>query len=466
MIACYIEGFKDGRTLMLAADHAAKLRKPIVMVKVGKTAAGRSMAQSHTGHLTGSDAVTSAVFRQFGVTRVDGLDELLEVSMSFARTRPEKVPAWAKANKQPGVCVYAISGGTGAHMADVLSDAGLRLPDLTKDSQRQLHDSLIPTYLRVSNPVDCGGPPVADARGRRILDVLLADKNVDILVIPITGAVAIFSDPFTRDIIDVARDFVEAHLRGVGRAGGYRRHVLQATARRRLTGVPHVPQLRGRGEELRRLLDILGALPLALRRRADRTAARGGQGPQAPRRPRAGRGPLGVELEEADPRVRHQDVERRAVCVVGGSRARREEDRVPGGDEGLVTRPAAQDRGRRRQGRGRLDGRGEGDVRRPVAQGEEGRLGSAHRRCDGVRDGQRRRRHADRRLDRRAVRSGRDHRRRRHLRRSLRRRHVPGAAILRGGSPPGARASSRVSSCSKAYAVRPPSTSTRWSTPS
>src|ERR1700687_4441559 len=85
VIACYIEGFKDGRTLMLAADHAAKLRKPIVMVKVGKTAAGRSMAQSHTGHLTGSDAVTSAVFRQFGVARVDGLDELLEVSIAFAR---------------------------------------------------------------------------------------------------------------------------------------------------------------------------------------------------------------------------------------------------------------------------------------------------------------------------------------------------------------------------------------------
>ena len=44
VIACYIEGFKDGRTLMLAADHAAQLRKPIVMVKVGKTAAGQSMA--------------------------------------------------------------------------------------------------------------------------------------------------------------------------------------------------------------------------------------------------------------------------------------------------------------------------------------------------------------------------------------------------------------------------------------
>src|SRR5947207_2253476 len=205
VIACYIEGFKDGRTLMLAADHAAKLRKPIVMVKVGKTAAGRSMAQSHTGHLTGSDAVTSAVFRQFGVTRVDGLDELLEVSMAFARTRPPEPPAWASSTKPPGVCVYAISGGTGAHMADVLADAGIRLPDLTKESQRQLHDGLIPSYLRVSNPVDCGGPPVADARGRQILDVILADKNVDILVIPITGAVVTFSEPFTRDIIEAAK---------------------------------------------------------------------------------------------------------------------------------------------------------------------------------------------------------------------------------------------------------------------
>jgi acetate---CoA ligase (ADP-forming) len=205
VIACYIEGFKDGRTLMLAADHAARLRKPIVLVKVGKTAVGESMAQSHTGHLTGSDAVTSAVFRQFGVTRVDGLDELLEVSMAFARTQPERLPVWAKAQRPPGVCVYAISGGTGAHMADVLADTGLRLPDLTKGSQQQLHDGLIPSYLRVSNPVDCGGPPVADARGRRILDVIIADKNVDILVIPITGAVVTFSEPFTRDIIEAAR---------------------------------------------------------------------------------------------------------------------------------------------------------------------------------------------------------------------------------------------------------------------
>ena len=209
VVACYIEGFKDGRTLMLAADHAAKLRKPVVMVKVGRTDTGSSMAQSHTGHLTGSDAITDAVFRQLGVTRVDGLDELLEVSAAFARTipggNPPAPPAWAKRKGAPGVCVYAISGGTGAHMADMLAAADLKLPPLAKETQRVLHDGLIPAYLRVSNPVDSGGPPVADARGRQILDAIVADPKTDIVVVPITGAVAIFSDPFTRDLIDVAK---------------------------------------------------------------------------------------------------------------------------------------------------------------------------------------------------------------------------------------------------------------------
>jgi acyl-CoA synthetase (NDP forming) len=195
VIAAYIEGFKDGRSLMLAADHLAKLAKPLVVVKVGKTDAGASMAQSHTGHLTGSDAVTSAVFRQFGVTRVDGLDELLDVSAAFARTA---------APKGDGVCVYAISGGTGAHMADMASAAGLRLPELAKKTQKILHGGLIPSYLRVSNPVDCGGPPVMTAAGRKILDAIVADPNVDILIVPITGALESMSAPMVRDLVAVA----------------------------------------------------------------------------------------------------------------------------------------------------------------------------------------------------------------------------------------------------------------------
>ena len=103
MIACYIEGFKDGRTLMLAADHAAQLRKPIVMVKVGRTDDGPRRWRSRTPATSPAPTRSpSAVFRQFGVTRVDGLDELLEVSAALARTRPDEVPTWAKRSKRAG----------------------------------------------------------------------------------------------------------------------------------------------------------------------------------------------------------------------------------------------------------------------------------------------------------------------------------------------------------------------------
>lgn len=191
VVAAYIEGFKDGRTFMLAADHAAKQGKPIVMVKVGRTDEGASMAKSHTGHLTGSDAVVSAAFRQFGVTRVDGLDELQDTSMMLARAKPPR---------GDGVCIYAISGGTGAHMADMAAAAGLRLPDLTPATQKALHQ-WIPEYLRVSNPVDNGGAPSADERGPKILDALIKDPNVDLIICPITGALASMSMPLARDLV-------------------------------------------------------------------------------------------------------------------------------------------------------------------------------------------------------------------------------------------------------------------------
>jgi acyl-CoA synthetase (NDP forming) len=200
VIAAYVEGFKDGRTLMLAADHAASRGVPIVVVKVGRTEEGRSMAMAHTGHLAGSDAVISAALRQMGVVRVDGLDELLDTSAMLARAKP---PSRSGGAASVGVCVYSISGGTGAHMADLVATAGLRLPTLAAATQQQLRQ-WIPSYLRVSNPVDNGGHPASDWRGRKILDAIVADPHVDVVICPITGAVASMSGRLARDLVDVA----------------------------------------------------------------------------------------------------------------------------------------------------------------------------------------------------------------------------------------------------------------------
>lgn len=198
-IAAYIEGFADGRAFLLAADRAAGAGVPVVLVKVGRSAAGASMAASHTAHLAGNDRVADAALRQHGVLRVDGLDELGDLAAMFARTRrPDRGSDRGPARRN--VAVYAISGGTGAHMADLVAAAGLAVPDLAPATQTELRRH-IPGYLRVSNPIDSGGPPSMDERGAAILDAILADPGIDLLICPITGAVPSISEPLARDLV-------------------------------------------------------------------------------------------------------------------------------------------------------------------------------------------------------------------------------------------------------------------------
>ncbi|WP_406488146.1 acetate--CoA ligase family protein [Streptomyces phaeochromogenes] len=193
-IACYVEGLKDGRSFLLAADRAARRGVPVVAVKVGRTETGARTAASHTGKLTGADAVVDAAMRQYGVIRVDGLDELQDTAALLARARPPSAD---------GVVVYSISGGTGAHFSDLATEAGLSLPRLSPGKQAELHE-WIPEYLDVSNPVDNGGHPVGDWRGRKIIDAILADPGVGVLICPITGPFPPMSDKLAQDLVDAA----------------------------------------------------------------------------------------------------------------------------------------------------------------------------------------------------------------------------------------------------------------------
>ncbi|MEV0484281.1 acetate--CoA ligase family protein [Streptomyces sp. NPDC050508] len=193
-IACYVEGLKDGRSFLLAADRAARRKVPVVAVKVGRTETGARTAASHTGKLTGADTVVDAAMRQYGVIRVDGLDELQDTATLLARAKPPVAE---------GVVVYSISGGTGAHFADLASEAGLRLPQLSDAKQAELHE-WIPPYLSVANPVDNGGHPVGDWRGRKIIDAILDDPEVGVLVCPVTGPFPPLSDKLVEDLVAAA----------------------------------------------------------------------------------------------------------------------------------------------------------------------------------------------------------------------------------------------------------------------
>lgn len=193
VIAGYFEGFKDPAKLRLALGAAADAGKPVVALKIGSTSAGQRMASSHTGHLTGSDAVIDGLFAQYAVTRVRDLDELLDTSALFAKLPP---------GTGTRVGLYSISGGSGTLMAEIAEAAGLEVPTLAAKTQSAMRE-LLPAYLTVSNPVDNGGTflltaPVSDRL--RLLTLLAEDPNVDVVVVGLTGAVGDMTDNLAADI--------------------------------------------------------------------------------------------------------------------------------------------------------------------------------------------------------------------------------------------------------------------------
>jgi acyl-CoA synthetase (NDP forming) len=193
VIAGYFEGFRDPSKLRRALEAANDQRKPVVALKVGSTSAGTRMAASHTGHLAGSDAVVSGLFAQHGVVRVRDLDELLETAALFA-----KLPA----GTGPNCCLYSISGGSGALMAEVAESHGVPVPLLSPRTQAALHE-VLPDYLTVGNPVDNGAQflvSAPEADRRRVLELVASDPAIDVIVVGITGALGRLTDRFAEDL--------------------------------------------------------------------------------------------------------------------------------------------------------------------------------------------------------------------------------------------------------------------------
>jgi acyl-CoA synthetase (NDP forming) len=198
VIAGYFEGFRDGAKLRRALRAAAAQGKPVVVIKVGRQQAASRMASTHSAHLTGVDAVIDGLFRQYGVIRVDDVDELIETAALHAKIAP--------APKGERVALYGISGGAVALMAEQAEGQGVTVPVLSDETQRLLHE-VLPAHLGVSNPVDNGnlyrgGTP---ERRRRVFELMAADPSIDVLVCALTGVIPGLTDDFAADILDFMR---------------------------------------------------------------------------------------------------------------------------------------------------------------------------------------------------------------------------------------------------------------------
>lgn len=173
VITSFVEGFKNVSKFIEVADLAIENRKPIIVLKVGRSELGQKAAASHTAHLTGSDSAYDALFKQKGVIRAIDTYDLFEISKIFS---PEKSP------KGDGVLILTSSGGAGSLTADLCGDLGIKLPEITGPTlEKLLNIEGLLTFGKISNPADVRG------QGMQIIDKVLPpllqdDKYAVILI--------------------------------------------------------------------------------------------------------------------------------------------------------------------------------------------------------------------------------------------------------------------------------------------
>jgi len=193
-VLMYLENFGNPARFVELARRISR-RKPICVVKSGRTGAGQRAAASHTGALAGTELATEAVIAQSGVIRAQTVEELFDLAMAFSN---QPLP---QGNR---VAIVTNAGGPGIMIADACEANGLTVTPLTPETERTLR-SRLPEEASVRNPVDM----IASARPESYefaLDCVLTDPNVD-------AAFAAFVPPLGIQTRDVAEAIVRVNAR-------------------------------------------------------------------------------------------------------------------------------------------------------------------------------------------------------------------------------------------------------------
>lgn len=179
VVALVAEELHDGPALLRAARLARERDRFIVVLKIGRSEAGRAAAATHTAALAGDDAVIDGVLRQHGIVRVDDVDELVQCVRYLTTAKP---PSGRRA------VVLSHSGGLGALAADALGGNGFELPELPAGVLARL-DELLPGTGGRANPVDI----TMALRAPVVSDVVtaLAQAEVDLLQVITAGDTAL-----------------------------------------------------------------------------------------------------------------------------------------------------------------------------------------------------------------------------------------------------------------------------------
>lgn len=171
-IAIIMEGAKDGPRFRAAIERAAG-RKPVVILKLGRSVFGQAATLAHTGTLAGRHEAFEALFRQTGTALVDSIDELVETAALF-ETSP--IPAGS------GVCMFTVSGGATSLIGDLGDKAGVNFPPIGAAANTAL-EGILGVERKFGNPLDTVGMPRLLKEGAidGVVDALIADPAIDVI---------------------------------------------------------------------------------------------------------------------------------------------------------------------------------------------------------------------------------------------------------------------------------------------
>ena len=172
VVATYMEGIKKPEKFAQVLHRAVEKRKPVVILKAGRSQKGSRAAASHTGNLSGCDKHTDALFKKFGVIRVEDLEELLSVCAAIV-TLP-KLP------EKNSLAFVNISGGETTISADAGSLYGLELPDFSQETTERLK-KVLPPFATAQNPMDLTGGSDGNTF-EQVAEIVMEDPQVEMLV--------------------------------------------------------------------------------------------------------------------------------------------------------------------------------------------------------------------------------------------------------------------------------------------
>ncbi|MHA1271259.1 MAG: CoA-binding protein [Candidatus Helarchaeota archaeon] len=179
VIGFYLESVRDIKTGQIFLKNLKEItkKKPVVILKAGRTNIGKKACLSHTGAIAGSDEIYKSVFKQTGVISVKSSIEFYDICYLLSRLYPDKLI------KGRNVCLIVPGGGNSVEMSDLLSEAGFNFPEISIKTQHRLEKLLYDVNTSFTNPIDVGAYGILPEMILNTTKEIINEKQFDIIII-------------------------------------------------------------------------------------------------------------------------------------------------------------------------------------------------------------------------------------------------------------------------------------------